>query len=93
MWKDGTVECEWVINFSCRFPEDPSSLIGRVLVQSVCMAMTLPLTIGLIMLLFWNMHLALSNKTTIEHHEGVTAKIKVPIPEHALSPSSRHVLT
>ncbi len=29
------------------------------------------------MLLAWNLYLALQNKTTIEFHEGVTAKIKV----------------
>jgi uncharacterized membrane protein YiaA len=45
--------------------------------QTLCMAITLPLTIGLVMLLIWNLHLALSNKTTIEHHEGVTAKVQV----------------
>ena len=29
------------------------------------------------MLLVWNLHLAIHNKTTIEFHEGVTAKIQV----------------
>jgi len=37
----------------------------------------MPLTIGLVMLLAWNLYLALQNKTTIEFHEGVTANIKV----------------
>ena len=37
----------------------------------------MPLTIGLTMLLVWNLYLALQNKTTIEFHEGVTANIKV----------------
>ena len=37
----------------------------------------MPLTIGLVMLLVWNVYLALQNKTTIEFHEGVTANIKV----------------
>jgi hypothetical protein len=41
------------------------------------MALTLPLAIGLVMLLGWNLYLALSNKTTIEFHEGVTASIQV----------------
>lgn len=36
----------------------------------------MPLTIGLVMLLVWNLYLALQNKTTIEFHEGVTANIK-----------------
>ncbi len=39
--------------------------------------MTLPLTIGLALLLGWNLHLALANKTTIEYHEGVTARVRV----------------
>ena len=43
------------------------------------MALTLPLAIGLAMLLGWNLYLALSNKTTIEFHEGVTASIQVPL--------------
>ena len=37
----------------------------------------MPLTIGLVMLLVWNVYLALQNKTTIEFHEGVTANVKV----------------
>ena len=45
--------------------------------QTVCTGISLPLTIGLVMLLIWNLHLALHNKTTIEFHEGVTAKIQV----------------
>lgn len=46
-------------------------------VQTVCLAFCMPLTIGLVMLLVWNVYLALQNKTTIEFHEGVTANIKV----------------
>ena len=45
--------------------------------QTVCLAFCMPLTIGLVMLLVWNVYLALHNKTTIEFHEGVTANIKV----------------
>ena len=45
--------------------------------QSVCLFLCMPLTIGLVMLLVWNLYLALQNKTTIEFHEGVTANIKV----------------
>ena len=45
--------------------------------QTVCLAFCMPLTIGLVMLLVWNVYLALQNKTTIEFHEGVTANIKV----------------
>ena len=55
--------------------------------QTVCLALTLPLAIGLAMLLGWNLYLALSNKTTIEFHEGVTASIQArrscPRPLHA----------
>ncbi len=47
------------------------------MLQTVCTGISLPLTIGLVMLLIWNLHLALHNKTTIEFHEGVTAKIQV----------------
>lgn len=45
--------------------------------QTMCTGISLPLTIGLVMLLIWNLHLALHNKTTIEFHEGVTAKVQV----------------
>ena len=44
--------------------------------QTVCLAFSMPLTIGLTMLLVWNLYLALQNKTTIEFHEGVTANMK-----------------
>ena len=44
--------------------------------QTVCMALTLPLTVGLLMLLGWNLYLALINRTTIEYHEGVTANVQ-----------------
>lgn len=43
--------------------------------QMICMAITLPLAIGLAMLLAWNVYLVYTNKTTIEYHEGVTAKV------------------
>jgi len=45
--------------------------------QVLATAVTLPLTIGLALLLGWNLHLALANKTTIEYHEGVTARVRV----------------
>ncbi|BDA49409.1 Palmitoyltransferase PFA4 [Coccomyxa sp. Obi] len=51
------------------------SLVWAIM-QTVCTGISLPLTIGLVMLLIWNLHLALHNKTTIEFHEGVTAKIQ-----------------
>ena len=43
----------------------------------MCLFLCMPLTIGLVMLLVWNLYLAVQNKTTIEFHEGVTANIKV----------------
>ena len=54
-------------------PENESACTA----QTVCLAFCMPLTIGLVMLLVWNVYLALQNKTTIEFHEGVTANIKV----------------
>uniref|UniRef100_A0A7S1X3V4 S-acyltransferase n=1 Tax=Tetraselmis chuii TaxID=63592 RepID=A0A7S1X3V4_9CHLO len=45
-------------------------------VQGVCFTVTFPLTIGLVLLLGWHVYLVVCNKTTIEYHEGVTAKIK-----------------
>ena len=50
--------------------------------QTVCLALTLPLAIGLAMLLGWNLYLALTNKTTIEFYEGVTASIQVCHASH-----------
>ncbi|KAK9804819.1 hypothetical protein WJX72_007243 [[Myrmecia] bisecta] len=44
--------------------------------QTICTAITLPLTIGLVMLFIWNLYLVVTNKTTIEYHEGVTARIQ-----------------
>jgi palmitoyltransferase len=46
------------------------------LVHTVAIAMALPITIGLVMLLLWHVHLVWSNKTTIEYHEGVTAQVR-----------------
>lgn len=44
-------------------------------VQTLCMAVTLPVTIGVTLLLTWNSYLVYLNKTTIEHYEGVTARV------------------
>lgn len=41
--------------------------------QTVAFAVALPLTVGLLMLLSWHVHLVMCNKTTIEYQEGVTA--------------------
>lgn len=56
----------------------PSHLsVAKPAAQGLATAVTLPLAVGLALLLGWNMHLVLGNKTTIEHHEGVTARIRV----------------
>lgn len=46
------------------------------LLQTVCTALSFPLSLGLLMLLCWNAYLVLYNKTTIEYHEGVSAKFQ-----------------
>ncbi|KAL3134915.1 hypothetical protein ABBQ32_007880 [Trebouxia sp. C0010 RCD-2024] len=46
------------------------------IMQAICTAMTIPLSIALLVLLGWNLYLMLSNKTTIEYYEGVTAELK-----------------
>ena len=45
--------------------------------QTACTAVTLPLALGLLVLLFWNGFLAANNRTTIEYHEGVRANVQV----------------
>jgi len=50
--------------------------------QAFTCAVTFPLTIGLIMLLGWHLYLVICNKTTIEYHEGVTAKIQAAKSGH-----------
>ena len=49
--------------------------MGFVL-QGICTAITFPLCIALLLLLGWNAYLMLTNKTTIEYYEGVTAEVK-----------------
>ena len=48
---------------------------STITLQTLCMAVTLPVTIGVAMLLGWNTYLVYCNKTTIEHYEGVTARV------------------
>ena len=57
--------------------------VATLVAQGLATAVTLPLAVGLALLLGWNMHLVLGNKTTIEHHEGVTARIRVRPLSHA----------
>lgn len=47
-----------------------------VVLQTLAFAVALPLTIGLTMLFGWHINLIISNKTTIEYQEGVTARLK-----------------
>ena len=44
--------------------------------QALCTAVTVPLALALAMLLCWNMYLMVTNRTTIEYYEGVTAHIQ-----------------
>lgn len=48
---------------------------GHAVFQLIATAMAFPLTLSLGTLLVWNCHLLSKNKTTIEHHEGVAAKL------------------
>jgi hypothetical protein len=43
--------------------------IAWAAVQTVCTALTLPIAIGMLTLLAWNLYLLYQNKTTIEYHE------------------------
>ncbi|CAD7695048.1 unnamed protein product [Ostreobium quekettii] len=44
--------------------------------QVTLLILTFVLAIALASLMGWHIHLVISNKTTIEYHEGVTAKLK-----------------
>lgn len=44
--------------------------------QTAAMAIALPASIAVTMLLVWHLQMVAANKTTIEHAEGVTAQIK-----------------
>ena len=44
--------------------------------QALCTAVTVPLALALAMLLCWNVYLVVTNRTTIEYYEGVTARIQ-----------------
>ena len=48
---------------------------SHVLLQLLATAVAIPLTLSLFTLLVWNFNLLSQNKTTIEHHEGVAAKL------------------
>ncbi|KAL4459089.1 hypothetical protein ABPG75_013954 [Micractinium tetrahymenae] len=46
-------------------------------------ALGLPVAVGLLVLLIWNLYLAARNQTTIEYHEGVVARHMAPRPGSA----------
>mmetsp|Transcript_1160 Transcript_1160/g.2749 ORF Transcript_1160/g.2749 Transcript_1160/m.2749 type:complete len:346 (-) Transcript_1160:133-1170(-) len=46
------------------------------MIQTLAFAVALPLTVALLMLLLWHIQLSLTNKTSIEFQEGVTALVK-----------------
>ena len=48
----------------------PAPCCCRHLLQVVATAVTLPVSVGLVVLLVWNAYLFLRNQTTIEYHEG-----------------------
>jgi palmitoyltransferase ZDHHC3/7/25 len=53
----------------------PGSFWSHAVLQLLATTLALPLSLSLITLLVWNCHLLSQNKTTIEHHEGVAAKL------------------
>ena len=52
--------------------------LKRGVVEFVATIISVPLSLSLITLLVWNCKLLSENKTTIEHHEGVAAKLSAP---------------
>ncbi|KAI3424124.1 hypothetical protein D9Q98_009485 [Chlorella vulgaris] len=50
----------------------------HAVVQTLATAVALPVSVGLVVLLVWNMLLLLRNQTTIEYHEGVVARFMAP---------------
>ena len=51
------------------------SFWSHAALQLLATTLALPLSLSLATLLVWNCHLLSQNKTTIEHHEGVAAKL------------------
>jgi hypothetical protein len=61
--------------------------------QIVAFLIALPLSVGLMLLLGWHVQLVLSNKTTIEYREGVTAKMQgLILHEHPYDLGAYHNL-
>lgn len=61
--------------------EDPNSgaLLLHVGLQTFAAAISLPASVAIVMLLVWHVRMVATNKTTIEHAEGVTALIKAGV--------------
>ncbi|GJP42387.1 hypothetical protein CLOM_g1954 [Closterium sp. NIES-68] len=57
----------------------PSPMTCSVL-RALCLLVSLPLLIALLVLLVWHCYLIAINKTTIEHYEGVRARLLSPRP-------------
>lgn len=51
------------------------SFWSHAALQLLATTLAIPLSLSLFTLLVWNCHLLSQNKTTIEHHEGVAAKL------------------
>ena len=64
-----------------------------VTLQIIAFLISLPLTVGLVMLLAWHVQLVLTNKTTIEYREGVTARTQgLSLQEHPYDLGTYHNL-
>jgi hypothetical protein len=66
--------------------------------QTLATAVALPVSVGLVVLLVWNMLLLLRNQTTIEYHEGAATTPEAAALSsyhlcllHALCPPTCHV--
>jgi palmitoyltransferase len=53
----------------------PGAFWSHAALQLLATTLALPLSLSILTLLVWNCHLLSQNKTTIEHHEGVAAKL------------------
>mmetsp|Transcript_28588 Transcript_28588/g.34720 ORF Transcript_28588/g.34720 Transcript_28588/m.34720 type:complete len:321 (-) Transcript_28588:619-1581(-) len=53
-----------------------------VILKVVCAALCVMLIVGIGLLLSWHTYLIFNNKTTIEYHEGVRARVQTQIHQH-----------
>ncbi|CAI7847398.1 unnamed protein product [Closterium sp. NIES-54] len=67
----------------------PSPVTCSVL-RALCLLVSLPLLIALVVLLVWHCYLIAINKTTIEHYEGVRARLVSPRPVVPSQPPPSH---